>query len=117
MKLVIVFFPRINLSRITGGDQEQPRATYAAMVTLLDKHAGQIIDKLKEQGISDNTLVIFTSDNGAELGSGGTDPNFFKSNAPLRGYKRDVYEGGILVPMIAWWPGKIKEGSTSDHFF
>ncbi|MFH5833771.1 arylsulfatase [Halalkalibaculum sp. DA384] len=110
-------FPENKFESDYWGDQQQPRATYAAMVTLMDKHVGQIIDKLKEQGISDNTLVIFTSDNGAELASGGTDPDFFKSNGPLRGYKRDVYEGGIRVPMIAWWPGKIKEGSTSDHLF
>ncbi|WP_423129994.1 arylsulfatase [Gaoshiqia sp. Z1-71] len=96
------------------GTQPESHAAFAAMVSLLDKQVGEIFDKLKELGLDKNTLVIFTSDNGPHL-EGGADPDYFDSNGPLRGYKRDVYEGGIRVPMIAWWPGKIKEGSVSDH--
>jgi arylsulfatase A-like enzyme len=94
--------------------QPKPRATFAAMVSLLDKHVGDVFTKLKELGIEENTLVIFTSDNGPHM-EGGADPLFFNSNAGLRGKKRDLYEGGIRVPMIAWWPGFIQEGSTSNH--
>jgi arylsulfatase A-like enzyme len=94
--------------------QPEPRATYAAMVSLLDKHVGEVLSKLKELGIEDNTMVIFTSDNGPHT-EGGADPGFFNSSGGLRGVKRDLYEGGIRVPMIARWPNHIKEGLKSDH--
>ena len=94
--------------------QSMPLATYAAMVTHLDKHVGMILDKLEEKGIAENTLVIFTSDNGS-YSEGGYHYSMHNSNAPLRGGKRDLYEGGIRVPMIAWWPGKMEPGSISDH--
>ncbi|WP_339900984.1 arylsulfatase [uncultured Cyclobacterium sp.] len=99
----------------TGGymSQEEPRAAFVAMVELLDKQVGEIVGKLEELGIRDNTLIIFTSDNGPHK-EGGADPDFFNSNGPWKGYKRDLYEGGIRVPMIANWPGKIKPGKT-DH--
>jgi arylsulfatase A-like enzyme len=84
------------------------------MVTLLDVKVGEIFAKLKELGIEKNTIVLFSSDNGPHL-EGGADPDYFDSNGPLKGYKRDLYEGGIREPMIAWWPEKIKKGSTSDH--
>jgi arylsulfatase A-like enzyme len=93
--------------------QEEPRAAFVAMVELLDKQVGEIVAKLEELGIRDNTMIIFTSDNGPHK-EGGADPDFFNSNGPWRGYKRDLYEGGIRVPMIANWPGKIKPGQT-DH--
>jgi arylsulfatase A-like enzyme len=70
--------------------------------------------KLKELRLDENTLVMFSSDNGPHK-EGGGDPNFFKSAGPLRGYKRDLYEGGIRVPMLARWPGKIKAGSVTSH--
>jgi arylsulfatase A-like enzyme len=89
--------------------QEWPHATYAAMVSRLDLHVGEILDKLKKLGLSENTLVIFTSDNGPDF-KGGADPDFFNSSGGFRGYKRDLYEGGIRVPMIAWWPDRIKPG-------
>lgn len=92
----------------------KPRATRAAMVSYTDKHIGQVLAKLKEQGLDDNTLVIFTSDNGATP-EGGADMKFFDVNGPLKGYKRQLYEGGIRMPTIAWWPGKVKAGSESDH--
>ncbi|MDR1371369.1 MAG: arylsulfatase [Dysgonamonadaceae bacterium] len=91
-----------------------PRTDYAAMVTRLDKYVGEIIAELKVLKLDKNTLIIFTSDNGPH-NEGGGDPDFFKSSGPLRGMKRDLYEGGIREPMIAWYPEKIKPGSVSDH--
>jgi len=96
------------------GTQPESHAAFAAMVTLLDKQVGEVFAKLKELGLEKNTLVIFTSDNGPHL-EGGADPDFFDSNGPLKGYKRDLYEGGIRVPMIAYWEGKIVAGTKSDH--
>lgn len=96
------------------GSQPDSHAAFAAMVTLLDDHVGEVMTKLEELGIADNTMVIFTSDNGPHK-EGGADPDFFNSNGPLKGYKRDLYEGGIRVPMIAVWPGHIEAGSKSDH--
>jgi uncharacterized sulfatase len=88
--------------------------SYAAMISKLDADVGKLLETLKENNISENTLVIFASDNGPHA-EGGANPEFFKSNGPLRGMKRDLYEGGIRVPFIAHWPGKIKSGSKSDH--
>jgi arylsulfatase A-like enzyme len=84
------------------------------MVTELDDYVGDIISKLAELGLEKNTIIIFTSDNGPHL-EGGADPDYFNSNGPLRGYKRDLYEGGIRTPMIVKWPGKVRAGSVSDH--
>jgi len=72
------------------------------------------VAKLKELGVYENTLIIFTSDNGPHM-EGGADPDYFDSNGPLKGYKRDLYEGGIRVPMIAVWSGKIAQGKETDH--
>ena len=94
--------------------QPMPKATYAAMVSHLDETVGQIITKLEELGIADSTLVLFTSDNGPHA-EGGYDPAYFDSNGPLRGMKRDLYEGGIRVPLIAWWPGTVPPRTTTDH--
>jgi len=94
--------------------QPNPYAAFAAMITLMDRDVGKLLALLVELNIHENTLVIFSSDNGPH-NEGGADPGFFDSNGPLRGSKRDVYEGAIRVPMIAWWPGKIKPGSSSDH--
>ncbi len=96
------------------GSQKDCHATFAAMVTLLDQQVGEIVNKLNAFGIADNTIIIFTSDNGPHQ-EGGADPDYFNSNAQFKGYKRDLYEGGIHVPMIAQWPGKIKPGSTTEH--
>lgn len=85
----------------------------AAMISRMDRDCGRILDLLDELKLSKNTLVIFTSDNGAH-GQSGTG-NFFKSSGKLRGIKRDLYEGGIRVPMIARWPGKVEAGTTSNH--
>lgn len=96
------------------GSQPEPHAAFAAMVTLLDRQVGEIVALLKELGLDRNTLIIFTSDNGPHQ-EGGADPDYFDSNGPFRGYKRDLYEGGIRVPMIACWPGKIEAGTTTGH--
>lgn len=96
------------------GSQKEPHAAFAAMIYLLDKQVGEIRKKVEELGIAENTIIIFASDNGPHQ-EGGADPNYFNSNAGLRGFKRDLYEGGIRVPMIAYWPNKIKPNSTSNH--
>uniref|UniRef100_UPI0025931038 sulfatase-like hydrolase/transferase n=1 Tax=Carboxylicivirga marina TaxID=2800988 RepID=UPI0025931038 len=94
------------------GSQPESHAAFAAMVTLLDDQVGEIVDKVEELGLSDNTLIIFTSDNGPHK-EGGAQPDYFNSNGAYKGYKRDLYEGGIRVPFIASWPGQIKAGTTS----
>jgi arylsulfatase A len=101
--------------RIPGyQSQPYPHATFAAMVHRIDQYVGEVLDKLEEKGIAENTLIIFSSDNGAHQ-EGGADPEFFDSNGQFRGFKRDLYEGGVRAPMIAWWPKKIKAGTTTDH--
>ncbi|MBN3584141.1 arylsulfatase [Algoriphagus aestuarii] len=101
--------------RIPGyQSQPYPHATFAAMVERIDRYVGEVLDKLDEKGIAENTLIIFSSDNGAHQ-EGGADPDFFDSNGQFRGYKRDLYEGGVRVPMVAWWPKKIKAGTSTDH--
>ncbi|MEO7597903.1 MAG: arylsulfatase [Opitutus sp.] len=87
---------------------------YAAMVTLLDAQVGQMMGELKALDLDENTLVIFTSDNGPH-NEGGNDATFFESSGPLRGVKRDLYEGGIREPMIVRWPARVAGGTTSDH--
>ncbi len=94
---------------------ETPRAAYAAMVSRLDRTVGRILDRLRELGLDRDTLVLFTSDNGpTHDGVGGSDSAFFESAGALRGLKGSVYEGGIRVPLIAWWPGVIRPGTTTD---
>jgi arylsulfatase A len=94
--------------------QEYPHAAFAAMVARLDMYVGQVMAKLKEKGLDQNTLVIFTSDNGPHV-EGGADPVFFNSSAGFRGVKRDLYEGGIREPFVARWPGVVKSGTSNDH--
>ena len=92
-----------------------PRAAYAAMVTRMDRSVGRILEQLKKLNLDDNTLVIFSSDNGPTHGRvGGADSAFFASAGPLRGLKGSLYEGGIRVPCLVRWPGKVKAGRTSD---
>jgi len=95
-------------------DWPEPQKGHAAMITRLDRDLGRLFRKLKGLGIDDNTVVFFTSDNGPHH-EGGADPDFSDSNGPLRGTKRDLYEGGIRVPLIARWPGRIAGGSATDH--
>jgi len=94
--------------------QENPHATFAAMVLRIDLYVGQIVSTLKELGIAENTIIMFTSDNGPHK-EGGADPDFFNSSGDLRGVKRDLYEGGIRVPFIVSWPGVVEAGRISDH--
>ena len=90
-----------------------PLATHAAMITYLDDQAGIIINKIKELRLDENTIILFSSDNGAST-EGGVNTRFFNSNANLRGLKRDLYEGGVRMPFIARWPGTIPAGTTSN---
>jgi len=92
-----------------------PRAAYAAMITRMDRDIGRVAALVKELGLDDRTLICFASDNGAVFPYAGIDPQFFRSNGSLRGYKQDLYEGGIRTPFIARWPGRIKAGATSKH--
>ncbi len=100
--------------RYAGTEVTNPVAQFAGMVTRMDRTVGAVVDLLDELGIAENTLVFFTSDNGPHQ-EGGHQPEFFDSNGPLRGVKRDLYEGGIRVPLIARWPGQIAAGATTDH--
>lgn len=104
----------MNLYRKGGYcSQFYPHATFAAMIYRLDVYVGQIVQKLKDKGLYDNTIIIFASDNGPHK-EGGADPDFFNSNGIYRGYKRDVYEGGIRVPMIIAWPGHVQAGTETN---
>ena len=94
-------------------DWPQVNKNHAAMITRMDRDIGRIMDRLKEHGIDENTVVFFTSDNGPHK-EGGADPAFFGSSGALRGYKRDLYEGGIRVPSIVRWPDKVKAKTESD---
>ncbi len=96
------------------GSQPEAHAAFAAMVKELDDYVGEILALLEELGLDKNTIVLFASDNGPHL-EGGADPGYFDSNGPLRGFKRDMYEGGIRTPLIVRWPGKVKENAVSDH--
>ncbi|WP_431125786.1 arylsulfatase [Flagellimonas flava] len=95
-----------------------PRASYAAMITMLDQQLGELVAKLKELGLYENTLIMFCSDNGPTY-TGGADFEYFESSKPFTNgegrTKGNVYEGGIRVPFVASWPGQIKAGSVSDH--
>ena len=91
-----------------------PLSTYAAMITYMDKQVGRIVALLKELKLDKNTIIMFSSDNGATFRTGGVEPGFFNLTAGLRGFKQDLYEGGIRIPFIAKWPEKIKAGQVSD---
>jgi arylsulfatase A-like enzyme len=101
----------------------RPRAAYAAMISDLDDHVGRVMQALDSAGLTDRTLVVFTSDNGTthpagknpRFGTGGVDSGFFNSTAGLRGYKGSVYEGGLRVPLIVRLPGRIPAGSVNDR--
>jgi arylsulfatase A-like enzyme len=97
-------------------DQPWPPAqkNHAAMITRMDRDIGRLLERLRELGLDENTLVFFTSDNGPHR-EGGGDPAFFRSAGPLRGFKRSLHEGGVRVPMIVRWSGKIRPGTVSDQ--
>ncbi len=92
-----------------------PRAAYAAMITRMDREIGRILALVKELGLDNDTLIVFTSDNGAVDGVGGVEVETFNSNGGLRSGKRWVYEGGVRVPLIVRWFGTIAPGQTSDR--
>ncbi len=94
--------------------QEYPKATFVSMVTRLDLYVGEIMDKLCDLGLDNNTVIMFASDNGPH-DKGGASPKYFNSNAGLRGIKRDLYEGGIRTAFIVSWKGVVKPGSVSNH--
>ncbi|MDX9754383.1 MAG: arylsulfatase [bacterium] len=94
--------------------QAEPKAAFAGMVSRLDRDIGRLRSLLQSLGLAENTLIFFTSDNGPHK-EGGHNPEEMDSNGPLRGLKRDLYEGGIRVPMLACWPGTVAPGTTSDH--
>ncbi len=91
-----------------------PRAAYAAMISRMDRDIGSLLALLDELGLTDNTIVMFSSDNGPTF-NGGSDSKFFQSAGPLRGLKASLYEGGIRVPLVVRWPGKVATGSVSEH--
>jgi arylsulfatase A-like enzyme len=92
----------------------QAQKNHAAMITRLDAGVGQVLARLKELGLEEDTVVFFSSDNGPHK-EGGADPFFFRSAGPLRGHKRDLTDGGIRVPLIVRWPGRIKANSQNDQ--
>jgi arylsulfatase A-like enzyme len=100
--------------RYAGENWPEPQKGLAAMISRLDTDIGVLMDLLKQHGLDEKTVVFFTSDNGPHK-EGGNDPDFFDSNGPLRGRKRDLYEGGIRVPMIVRWTGKIAPGTVTDR--
>lgn len=105
-----------NSSNKYGGyrSQQHPATAYAAMVVRLDRDIRKIIERLNKDGLQDNTIIMFASDNGPHR-EGGADPAYFNSSGGLRGAKRDVYEGGIRTPFIVYWPGVVAAGSITDH--
>ncbi|MEJ6980587.1 arylsulfatase [Pedobacter sp. P351] len=96
--------------------QLQPRAAFAAMIDKMDQDVGRVLKLVKDLGLDDNTYIFFTSDNGPHS-EGGGDPLFFNSSGPLRGEKRDMYEGGIRVPLIVRAPGKVPAGKTREDIW
>jgi arylsulfatase A-like enzyme len=92
----------------------EPQRAQAAMITRLDGYVGRIMDELAKLGLDKKTIVFFSSDNGPHK-EGGGDPEFFHSSGPFRGIKRSLHDGGIRVPLIARWPGRIAPGTTSSH--
>ncbi len=114
-------------TRLTGNGQEvpdygiyadkdwtDPNKGQAAMITRMDADIGRLLDRLRQHGIDERTIVMFSSDNGHH-DEGGHDTDLFDPNGPLRGMKRDLYEGGVRVPMLARWPGRVPAGTVSDH--
>ena len=109
-------FPQFQdkIGKYRGPDVRNPVAAFAGMMTLVDHGVGQLMALLKELDLDEKTIVMLTSDNGPHK-EGGHDPVFFDSNGPLKGHKRDLYEGGIRAPLIARWPKMIKAGTRSGH--
>ncbi|MEY2917795.1 MAG: hypothetical protein RIS73_1509, partial [Bacteroidota bacterium] len=105
--------PLISAGKSTHSFEPYPHAAFAAMVSRLDKYVGEIVNSINKKGLAENTLIIFCSDNGPHKENGG-DPEFFENHGIYRGIKRDLYEGGIRVPFIAYWKGKIQPAVTDQ---
>lgn len=103
-----------DLGRFASEDWPEPEKGRAAMIERLDADVGRLLDKLYEKGLAEETVVFLSSDNGPH-NEGGSKADFFDSNGPLRGTKRDPYDGGLRVPMLARWPGHVPAGATSEH--
>jgi arylsulfatase A-like enzyme len=103
-----------DLGRWADEDWPDAQQGHAALITMLDEHVGRVLALLEERGLARDTLVLFTSDNGPHA-EGGLDPDFQDSNGPLRGIKRSLHEGGIRVPLLARWPGRVPAGAVSEH--
>jgi arylsulfatase A-like enzyme len=103
-----------DLGDYAARDWPAPQKAHAAMISRMDADIGRLLALLANLGIDGRTIVFFSSDNGPH-GGGGVEPEFNDSNGPLRGMKRDLYEGGIRVPLLVRWPGRVPAGSTSDH--
>lgn len=108
--------PFVQKGKVTYRSQEQPRAAFAGMITKLDEDVARVLALVKELGLDNNTYIFFTSDNGPHH-EGGADPAFFNSGGPLRGIKRDLYEGGIRVPLLVRAPGKVPAGAVRDDIW
>lgn len=104
---------KLNDPRGHYGRQEHPHAAYAAMITRMDRDVGRIVSRIRELGLERDTLILFTSDNGGA--SRIREDNFFGSYGPFRGHKQNLYEGGIRVPLLARWPGRIQPGSVTGQ--
>ena len=101
-------------SLYTNRDWPDVEKNFAAMISRMDADIGRILEQLRQSGLDRETLVFFSSDNGPHK-EGGHEPDFFHSRGPLRGIKRDLYEGGIRIPFLARWPGRVPAGSVSDQ--
>jgi arylsulfatase A-like enzyme len=119
--LLLGYQQKFFVDKTWGGDEGSrygsvvhTHAQFAAMISRLDAYVGEVLDLLKKKGLDENTIVIFTSDNGPHE-EGGADPEFFGRDGKLRGLKRQCYEGGIRIPFIVRWPGKVEAGSVNDH--
>ena len=119
--ILLAYKGRFCQEKTFGGNQgsrynptQYGHAEFAAMITRLDAQVGEILQKLRDKGLDDNTIVIFTSDNGPHE-EGGADPDFFNRDGLLQGKKRSTYEGGIRIPFIVRWPGKVAAGTVNDH--
>ena len=110
-------FPKVRIDDPREGylGSEDGLTTFAGMVSRLDDQVGEVLDLLEELGVADNTVVIFTSDNGAQGGAWQEMNAYFDSTGGLRGNKGSFYEGGLRVPFLVRWPGRVEAGSTSDH--
>ena len=100
--------------KYAGPEVQNPVAAFGGMMDKIDEDVGRVLDLIKELGLDENTIIMISSDNGAHR-EGGHDPEFWDSNGPLRGFKRNLTEGGIRTPMLVRWPGMIKAGSETDH--